>query len=147
MRAQATRVIAREPGEVWRVAADIPRHTEWMTVSTARILSGDGTTVGSRGVERLIVGPFGWNVEFEVTEARPGEALAWRSIRGAPFDLAVRLDLTPDGPERSRAAYTAEITLRGAWRLLLPLVALEAREGPARELRRLTMLVEGRGGR
>lgn len=138
----AEQTIARSAQDVWTYAADIVRHAEWMTVTDARIVRGDGTRVGARGRERMRFGPFGWDVEFEVADAEPGRRIAWRSVSGAPFDLEVALDLEPIGPTLTKATYGADIRLHGVWRLLSPMVAMEANAGPARELQRLTTQVE-----
>jgi hypothetical protein len=113
-----------------------------MTVTDARAVSGDGTQAGARGRERVRFGPFGWDVEFEVADAQPGRRIAWRSVSGAPFDLVVTLDLEPVGPTATKATYAADIRLHGLWRLLSPMVAMEANAGPARELQRLKTQVE-----
>jgi len=138
----AEQVIDRSPQEVWAYAADIVRHAEWMTVTDARVVRGDGTRAGARGRERVRFGPFAWDVEFEVVEAEPGRRLAWKSVGGAPFDLRVDLDLEPADPASTRARYGADIKLHGIWRLLTPMVAMEAKAGPARELERLKTMVE-----
>jgi uncharacterized membrane protein len=134
--------IARSADDVWAYAADIVRHPEWMTVTDARVLDGPGTRAGARGRERMRFGPFGWDVEFEVAEAAPGRRIVWRAVDGAPFDLAVSLDLEPVGPTSTRARYGADIRLHGLWRLLGPMVAMEGKAGPERELRRLKAQVE-----
>ena len=105
----AEQTIERSAQDVWAYAADIVRHAEWMTVTDARIVQGDGTQVGARGRERMRFGPFGWDVEFEVAEAEPGRRIAWRSVSGAPFDLTVSLDLEPMGPASTKAIYGADI--------------------------------------
>ena len=138
----AEQVIERSAEDVWEYAADVLRHAEWMTVTGARLVRGDGTAVGSRGRERMRFGPFGWDVEFEVAEAAPGRRIAWKSVQGAPFDLTVTLDLEPMGPASTKARYGADIRLHGVWRLLSPMVAMEAKAGPARELQRLKTQVE-----
>ena len=134
--------IARSAEDVWAYAADIVRHAEWMTVTDARIVRGTGTHVGARGRERMRFGPFGWDVEFEVSDAQPGRRIAWKTIGGAPFDLDVVLDLEPVGPTSSRATYGTDLRLRGVWRLLSPLVAMETKDAPARELVRLRERLE-----
>jgi uncharacterized membrane protein len=134
--------IARPAQDVWAYAADIVRHAEWMTVTDARVVSGDGTKTGARGRERMRFGPFGWDVEFEVVDSKPGRRIAWRSVSGAPFDLEVTLDLEPMGPASTKATYGADIRLHGLWRLLSPMVAMEAKAGPTRELQRLKTQVE-----
>jgi uncharacterized membrane protein len=135
-------VIERSAQDVWAYAADIVRHPEWMTVTDARIVRGEGTQVGARGRERLRFGPFGWDVEFEVADADPGRRIAWKAIDGAPFDLTVWLDLEPMDPASTKARYGADTRLHGIWRLLSPMVAMEAKAGPARELQRLKTQVE-----
>jgi uncharacterized membrane protein len=120
-------VIERAAAEVWAYAADIVRHPDWMSVTHAAVLRGTGSEVGSRGRERLALGPFKWDVEFEVAEAVPGRRIVWRSMSGAPFDLEVSLDLEPAGPASTRATYGAAIQPHGIWRLLSPLVAWRAR--------------------
>lgn len=134
--------IARSPDDVWTYAADILRHPEWMSVSDARILEGPGTRAGARGRERMRLGPFAWDVEFEVTEAVPGRRIVWETVEGAPFDLAVSLDLEPVSATSTRARYGADVRLRGLWRLLGPIVAMETKAGPARELGRLKAQLE-----
>ena len=138
----AEQVIERSADDVWTHAADVLRHAEWMSVTNARVVTGDGTGVGARGRERMRFGPFGWDVEFEVAEAEPGRRIAWKSVQGAPFDLAVTLDLARVGPSSTRATYGADIRLHGVWRLLSPIAAMEAKAGPARELQRLKAMVE-----
>ena len=76
------------------------------------------------------------------SEAEPGRRIAWKSVQGVPFDLTVTLDLEPIGPASTKASYGADIRLHGLWRLLSPMVAMEANAGPARELSRLKAQVE-----
>jgi uncharacterized membrane protein len=135
-------VIDRPAADVWNYAADIVRHPDWMNVTHAALLRGTGLDVGSRGRERLAVGPFKWDVEFEVAEAIPGRRIVWRSMSGAPFDLEVGLDLEPAGATSTRATYVAAIQPHGIWRLLSPLLAMEGKAGPERELNRLKEIVE-----
>ncbi len=133
--------IARSADAVWTYAADILRHTEWMSVADAHVLVGDGTQVGARGRERLLLGPFKWDVEFEVAEAEFGRRLLWRS-RDARFDLEIGLDLEPSGPTSVRARYHGEAQMHGRWRLLAPLLAMEGAAGIKRELAQLKARVE-----
>jgi uncharacterized membrane protein len=134
--------VARAADDVWTYATDVGRHPEWMTITDPRIVQGDGTRIGDRGRERMRFGPFRWDVEFEVAEATPGRRIVWKAVDGAPFDLAVFLDLEPVGPTSTRARYGADIRLHGLWRLLGRMVAMEGRAGPERELRRLKAEVE-----
>lgn len=134
--------IARSAQDVWTYATDVVRHPEWMTITDPRIIQGDGTQIGDRGREWMRFGPFGWDIEFEVAEATPGRRIVWRAVDGAPFDLAVSLDLEPVGQTSTKATYGADIRLHGMWRLLGPVVVMEGKAGPERELRRLKAQVE-----
>jgi uncharacterized protein YndB with AHSA1/START domain len=134
--------IARSAEDVWAYAADILRHPEWMAATDARVVQGDGTRRGARGRERMRFGPFEWDVEFEVADAVPGRRIAWKAVSGTPFDLEVALDLEPVGPASTKATYGADIRFRGLWRLLSPIVAMEGKSGPARELNALKAQVE-----
>jgi uncharacterized protein YndB with AHSA1/START domain len=134
--------IARSADDVWTYATDVVRHPQWMTITDARIIQGDGSKIGDRGRERMRFGPFGWDVEFEVAEAVPGRRIVWKAVGGAPFDLAVSLDLEPVGPTSTKATYAADIRLHRLWGLLGPIVAMEGKAGPERELRRLKAQVE-----
>lgn len=142
IKSQTEQIIERPPEDVWAYAADIGRHPDWMGVTDARIMRGIGSEVGSVGRERMALGPFKWDVEFEVAEAVPSRRIVWRTISGAPFDLEVALDLAPAGPGSTRATYGAAIQPHGLWRLLSPLIASEGKTGPERELRRLKQNVE-----
>lgn len=137
IRSKTEQVIERSAADIWAYAVDIVRHPEWMGVTDARILRGTGSDTGSRGRERLALGPFKWDVEFEVTEAVADRRIVWRSVSGAPFGLEISLDLDAAGPTSTRATYSSAIELRGFWRLLSPLLAAEGKAGPERELRRL----------
>ena len=140
-RYEAQADIARSAGEIWTYAADILRHTEWMSVADAHLLAGDGTQVGARGRERLLLGPFKWDVEFEVAEAEAGRRLLWRS--GDPrFEMEVGLELEPTGPTSVRARYHGDAQMHGRWRLLAPLLAMEGAAGIKRELAQLKARVE-----
>jgi hypothetical protein len=72
---QAEQTIERAAADGWAYAADIARHPEWMGVIDAAILHGVGLQIGSRDREGLALGPFKWDVEFEVAEAVPGQRI------------------------------------------------------------------------
>ena len=138
---EAETEIARSADDVWRYAADILRHPEWMSVDTAQILAGDSNRAGARGRERVLLGPLKLDVELEVAEAEAGRRLLWRAI-DPRFDWEVGLELEPSGPNSVRARYFGAIQLHGRWRLLAPLVAIEGPAGIKRELARLKAAVE-----
>jgi uncharacterized membrane protein len=140
LRAELT--IDRPADEVWAYAADIGRHPQWMTVTTAESLQGTGSHVGDRGRERMRLGPFTREAEFTVVAAEPGHRIVWRAGGGAPFTGDLALELEALGPSTTRATYSGSFRVRGLLRLLEPLMASEAKQAPARELRKLKEALE-----
>lgn len=134
--------IARPAEEVWSVAADTARHPKWMTVTSAELLRGTGSQVGDRGRERMQFGPLTYDAEFTVVEADPGRRIVWKAGAGAPFNGDLVLELEPLDASTTRASYGGSFEFRGLLRLLEPLMAGEAKKGPATELRRLKQLLE-----
>lgn len=143
IRFETQQTIARSAQDVWTYAADIVRHPEWMAITEARVVQGEGREAGARGSERVSFGPFHWDVEFEVAEADPGRRIVWRSLGGAPFHSEVALDLEPVGPASTRATYRGALQLHGLWRWLTPFAAMEGKAALAGELQRLKAQVEG----
>jgi uncharacterized protein YndB with AHSA1/START domain len=142
-RFEAEATINRAPEEIWIYAADILRHPDWMTVATAEVLQGQAEHVGARGRERLLLGPFRWDVEFEVAEAEAARRLVWRAVDDPHFDVfEVGLTLEPAAGGATRATYHGAVGMRGRWRLLAPLIAMEGSAGVRRELARLKANVE-----
>ncbi len=144
IRYRAEETIARSPEEVWAFAADIEEHPRWMDVTDARLLRGRPTEPGARAREVVRFGPRRFDVELEVAAAEPGRRIAWRMIGGGPFRGEFALELEPMEAASTRATFTGQLTLRGLWRLMEPIVAMEVRKNEARELRRLREVVESR---
>jgi uncharacterized membrane protein len=139
---QTEQTIERPAQEIWSYAADMGRHPEWMGVIDARLVSGQATDIGARGVERMKLGPRTFEVGLEVSKSIPAQRIAWRMDGGSPFSGEVTLDLEALGPDRTRAVWSGSIGLTGWWRLIEPLVATEVRTGEAGELRRLKETLE-----
>jgi uncharacterized membrane protein len=143
IRFETEQTIARSALDVWTYAADITRHPEWMGVLDARLVSGEPTEIGARGVERVKLGPLKFDVEAEVSGSIPAQRIAWRMAGGSPFAGEVTLDLESLGPDRTRAIWSGWMGLTGWWRVIEPLIAAEARAGEAAELRRMKEVLEG----
>jgi uncharacterized membrane protein len=141
-RFKAEATIDRPADEIWAYAADILRHPDWMSVLDAEILRGQGSEVGARGRERLNLGPIKWAVEFEVVEAVPGRRIVWRADDPHFAEYEVALDLEATGSGATRATYRGSVQMRGRWRLLAPLLAMEGSAGVRRELEQLKHNVE-----
>jgi hypothetical protein len=131
---EAVMTIQAPADQIWSYAADILRHPEWMSATDARLDRGSGTSVGDRGRERLVLGPIKLDMAFEVDEAVPARRLAWRAIGKPSLDYVVALELDPIDADSTRATYRGTVGLRGRWRLLAPLLAMEGPGGVKREL-------------
>jgi uncharacterized membrane protein len=117
------------------------RHADWMG-APGTLKSGSSTEIGGRVGYVFKVGPFTFDALAEVTAAEPGKRIAWRIVEGAPFTATYTLDLEPTGNATTQAAWSGSMQPKGVWRLLTPLFAMEAKEGEAKELRKLKTLVE-----
>lgn len=142
IRSRSEETISRPAHEIWAYAADILEHPNWMAVSDPRILSGSSTRVGSRGREVLSFLWRRYEAEFEVTAADPGRRITWRHVAGAPFEGELTLELDQVTDSETRAAYFGWFQMKGLWRVLEPLLAMEGGKGPAAELRRLKQVME-----
>jgi uncharacterized protein YndB with AHSA1/START domain len=122
IRFETEQMIERSAEEVWAYAADVLRHPEWMGVKNARMVSGRGTEVGARAIERMKVGPRSIDVGLEVSDVLPARRIAWRVLAGTPLAGEVRLDFEPLGPTSTRAVWSGSMGLTGLWRVIEPLI-------------------------
>lgn len=136
----AQQTIARPPDEVFAFAADFTQHPRWMAVTESEPLTSGVIEPGARARQVMKLGPARLGYEIEVSDATPGRRIAWRVGRGSLW-AAVALDLEPEG-DSTRVTYSGSMGLTGAWRLIEPIIAAEARRGEARELLRLKEILE-----
>jgi uncharacterized protein YndB with AHSA1/START domain len=141
-RFEAETTIRRPADEIWAYAADIRRHPDWMAASDARLDRGTGQALGDRGRERVALGPLKLDIPFEVAEAVPGRKLTWRAVDNPSLDWDVTLELEPIDAASTKTTYRAAVGLRGRWRLIAPIVAMEGKSGVKKELERLKAIVE-----
>ncbi len=141
-RFDAEATIDRSADAVWAYAADILQHPAWMSVADAHVLRGQGTEIGARGRERLLFGPIKRDVEFEVVVADRGRRIVWRTVDDPRFEIEVGLELEAEPTGTTLARYHGSIEMRGRWRLLAPLVAMDGSAAIRRELGRLKANVE-----
>jgi hypothetical protein len=143
-RYEAVTIVQASADEIWTYAADIRHHPDWMSATDPRIDRGTGLEQGDRGRERLALGPLKLDMAFEVSQSEPGRRIAWRAVDDPSLDWEVSLELEPIDPTSTRATYRATVGLRGRWRLIAPLVAMEGQGGVKRELQQLKAIVEQR---
>src|SRR6266851_8509203 len=98
VRAQLT--IHQPADRVWSFAAEIARHPDWMSVTSAESLQGTGTQVGDRGRERMRLGPWASYAELTVVAADPGRRIAWRPGRARPSPATLFWSSSASGRRR-----------------------------------------------
>lgn len=116
------RLIAADPGEVWRVAGD-PAHLPRWWPRTVRVeaLSGSGRRARwTQVLEAKSGAPV--RADYRCTEATEGERAVWeQQIEGTPFErvlAASRIELRVDAAEGgTQVGLTASQRLRGLSRL------------------------------
>jgi hypothetical protein len=67
-----------DPDRVFAMLTDWPQHHEWMLLTRARVVGGDGHSVGSGLAAFTGIGPVGFLDTMEITHWDPPEAVAVR---------------------------------------------------------------------
>lgn len=128
------------PETTWRVLTDWPRHSDWVPLTTIRMLTDSSACVGTRFVARTAVGPLGFDDVMEITAWQPPTATApgrcdivkqGRAVRGTvSFEVAA-------APGGSRVTWTQDLDVPpvALTRRAAPLVAAVARGAYTRTLR------------
>ena len=77
--AEATTTIAADPVKVYNLVSDLPRMGEWSPENTGGtwVDGAKGPAVGAKFRGNNKRGPLRWSTTVEVTEATPGERLAF----------------------------------------------------------------------
>jgi hypothetical protein len=139
-RSEAT--IARPVTDVRAFLSKTDRYREWMPVDNVHMIRGGSDQSGSV-VAMSMGGPGGkrYDMEFEIADASP-QRFVWRTLRGGPMVGEYRAELEPVDAANTHVVYAGEVSLKGIWRLLSPLVARELRNGEASELKKMKQILE-----
>jgi hypothetical protein len=144
VRLAASQVIERPPAEVFRfVATDhFENHPKWDPAVTSITKTSPGP-MGVGTTARLVRTDRGRRVEgsMEVTEYQPVTSFTEVS-RFGPFTLHARATTSPVAPASTRLELVIDTRVRGAIRLLLPLLRGTFRKTMARSLRSIKQHVE-----
>ncbi len=145
MRSSGTVVIAAAPEAVFPWLTEPQKLTQWLGGLVESRPLGDGVLrVGARSIE--VVEENGRRIEMEtvVTRLEPARTLAAR-IEASPFACDVEYELAPvaGGTE---VRYSSEVRMKGAMRILTPLLAGAIRRKTGTDLASLKRAVEGGGG-
>jgi len=124
----ATQYIDRPAAQVWRVLTDWTRAADWMPgVDDARGEAGTTITFVARGKERT----------SEITAIREGESITLTSVQGP-----VRADYTYTLTPGTTVTLEADVTVRGALKILAPVLRAVIRRTDGRQLDALKRVVE-----
>jgi uncharacterized protein YndB with AHSA1/START domain len=123
---RVTRTVARPAEQVWAALTDWDGAARWLKVD--RIHAEGPTAVGTR----LVVTTRGRDRASEITELEPGRSITLRSVQGG-VTADYRYTLEPDG-DGTRLTLVADVTTRGPWRLLAPVIRTAIRRADAGQL-------------
>ena len=134
--------IARPAPTVWAVIADYDRDTEWRAgLSEMTPDPGGPPREGTRVHEVLRTGGRTYVTDTVVSDVEEGVSYRF-SGSGTSGEVAGRRTVLPLDHARSSFTYEIDLTLRGANRLVQPLVARILRVGLRKDLTNLRRLVE-----
>ncbi|WP_245657744.1 SRPBCC family protein [Herbidospora mongoliensis] len=124
---------AEVPAErLFAVMTDWPRHREWMLLTDAKVVGGDGLGVGTRLAAFTGVGPVGFTDTMEVTAFRPGSMVEVRHT-GALVRGSGVFRVEPLAGGRSRVEWVEDLELplgvvgRVGWLVVRPVFAAALR--------------------
>jgi len=135
---------AAEPERVFAVLTDWDRHREWMFLTHARVVHGDGRSAGSALAAFTGLGPVGFLDTMEITRWEPPQAVevrhTGRVVRGTgAFQVRPR----PHGGSVIRWEEHLDLPLGPLGRLAWPAVGPISAGFLRLSLRRLARLSEG----
>ena len=135
--------VGRDPESVSDFLTDPRRFHEWTDMRDGRLLTEGPPRVGTRLSATMGSGFLTTDMTWELAAFEPGRLVDYRTVSDGQLrmDATYRLDAQETG--RTRVRVDGSVRLRGALRLLEPLLRAEIRRGEARELERAKALLEG----
>jgi carbon monoxide dehydrogenase subunit G len=135
--------IDRPHAEVAAYVIDPDRHREWMDdVASVEHLTPGDVRIGSRYRYGFRKGPIAFDLKFQVSALDSNGSVTFTSEPGGRIHRAARIEVEPIDPSRTRVTSSGEMSLRGVWRLLEPLMSGEIRSSEAAELIALKRVLE-----
>jgi carbon monoxide dehydrogenase subunit G len=136
-------VINRPPDQVFRFLTDLGNVTQWATgVSEVKVLTEGPVRLGTQFEETIRMMGRPVRTVCEVVDLAEGRKFAYKSVSSGMMTYEGQFVFEPaDGGTRLRYSSTAR--LGGLWRLLEPLVAMEAKKETQAELQKIKSALEG----
>lgn len=137
--------IDRPPEAVFPYLVEPQKQALWSDVPMRPLTPGDLKT-GSRLEITFGLGPVKAKIGLEVAAVEANTRMAFASFSG-PIDWTGEYRLEPDGSNGTKISQQGELTFKGLWKLIQPIVGAEIRSGEVKELERLKTVVEGNTAR
>ena len=134
--------INRPADEIFAWLSAVERMADWTDMSNGRWL-GEATQIGAgtRAEATIHLGPISRQLTWEVTSYEPGRRIGYQTLPGSAMDWTAEYTLETDATGTT-VRQVGEVGLRGALRLLEPIVRMELPKGESRELTRLKAVLE-----
>lgn len=136
-----TITIARSPQDVFTFFADLNNIPKWQSdVVTSKVITPGPTRVGTRFTEEVKIGPSRATANCEVTEFLPNQKLAF-SADSPAIHYHGAFQVKPSGMG-TRLDIFVTVELKGAWKLMQPILKGESKAGIRKELTTLKEILE-----
>jgi uncharacterized protein YndB with AHSA1/START domain len=133
--------IERPPSDVFGFLADLDNLPLW-AVGLIEVRHDGRLRLGSTGVDVRMIGRRRTEMPWEVVELAPPHALAVSYREPLPALARFSIDPTATG---TRLTCDTTFALKGAYRLMAPLIAKEARRTDAEQFRKVKKILEDPG--
>ena len=146
IRINASVGIDRPLEEVFDYILDFENASEWQTgvVKSKKVTEGP-VRVGTRFEEDVRIVVKKVRTACMITDVEPGRSVSFVAT-SAPVDCQGKFVFDRTGAG-TRVEINATVQMKGMWKLLGPLFALDARSGARKELGRVKTALEGRAAR
>lgn len=132
--------IERTPEDVFAFLSDLDNAPLW-TVDLIEVRHNGPLHLGARGVDVRLVNKKPTEMPWEVVGFDPPHILALSYSEPLPATATFTMETIPGG---TRVTCDTTLTLKGAYRLMAPLIAKEARTTDEEQFRRAKAILEGR---
>src|SRR3990170_3844293 len=134
--------IHRPVDQVFRLATDVEKCSQWTDMGENRLVSEGPLGVGSKMETVIQKGPLKLNMTFEITDYEVNRRVSYRSSSAGPLQWDASFVFEPKDVSTTHVISSGEVRLQGLWKVAEPLMAGEVKSGEAKELIRLKGLLE-----
>lgn len=141
IRVEELATVKRPPPEVFAYLANLDNIARWQSeVVTSKVTSSGPVGVGTRFSETVKIGPWRLVAECAVTDYQQDRQFGF-SADSKPVAYQGRFEVEPSS-DGTRLVLEGTFRLKGAWRLLQPLLASDLRKGARGEMETIKRQLE-----